>query len=72
MKLIAATLLVVIALSGCGGLPRVEVCYEHPTYGRVCVVLGEKYYEKSLSPVEKAEFENQIKNGTLRPKLLHP
>lgn len=49
-----------LALGGCQGTP-VEFCYDHPEYGRVCVVVGgKKYYEPSLTPEQRKEAEKFV------------
>lgn len=51
--------LVAFTLAGCASLFRetgMEICYEHPKYGRVCVKVGGKVYvDKQLTEVERAE-----------------
>lgn len=60
MKTLALALLA-FGVAGCGTLPPVEVCYEHPVYGKVCVAVGgRKYYDPKLTPEQRAEVEKWI------------
>lgn len=59
-------LALVLALGGCklfrGG--GVEVCYEHPKYGAVCVKVNGKEYKlerPDLTAAQKAEIEADFK-----------
>lgn len=60
---IAVILFVAVAwlLVGCeavASLPPVEVCYVHPKYGEVCVVVGGgRFFKATLTPAQKEEVE---------------
>lgn len=61
MTKLLAILVLAFGLAGCGSLPELEVCYEHPTYGKVCVAVGGKrYYDPKLTPEQRAEVEKWI------------
>jgi len=56
-------LVFVLALvgGGCESMAPVEVCYEHPTYGKVCVAVGGKrYYDPKLTPEQRSEVDKWI------------
>lgn len=67
---VLATVLLLWCCLGCGAVP-VELCVDHPTYGRLCVILVDgkvslavamKDKEK-LGEAEKSEIEAWIREG---------
>lgn len=51
-------LLLLLFVMGCRNGPQVEICYEHPTYGSVCVKLGGHELKRTdLTPEQQKEVE---------------
>lgn len=59
MKRILALLLSVFLLPACGGL-AVKVCYEHPTYGHLCVEAGRVTFPENLTPEDRATLDKWL------------
>ncbi len=60
----ALALVLALLLAGCETLPPVELCYTHPVYGNVCVVInGKKHYRDGLTPEQRAEIDKWIAEG---------
>ena len=61
--IVGALLVSFLFFQGCKGIP-VEICYDHPKYGKVCVKLGgETYYRDGLTPEQRKEIDGWIKAG---------
>lgn len=61
MKLLtSAALLLLLFLSGCSS---VELCYEHPTYGKICVLVDGKQFKRSdLTNAQQKEVDEWLKS----------
>jgi hypothetical protein len=60
-------LALVLGVGGCESMPPVEVCYDHPQYGQVCVQIGGKrYYDPKLTPEQRQEVDRWIAEGEKR------